>query len=325
MGNAHLDQYLLAFFGHLSAEKLHRERRYKAIWAIGTDYAGFAAMRFKERNPKIPFLLSLQDQDNPRYFRKKVGIADPWFRKIFTLADHIHCVNDELVEWARRIGSTNEITVLPNGVDFESFYKGNLRDFYINELKDRFGINQDEKVILAGPSGQDEELGNLVKAVAILRNIEKIPVKVVIFGVKRLNRSLKKVIKSEEMENSVICAGILDHKTIPNYFWISSCFLSLSGDILNFSIFLEAMAAKSVVLVDENSKLPAFFKNQENGFLCNIGNSFDLAVAIKDALSKKNRAFIIANGEKIAREQYSWGIIKIKIEKIFDSLFKIGK
>ena len=44
-------------------------------------------------------------------------ILTPFFRKIFTKADHVQAISNYLADWARSMGAKAPIEVAPNGVD----------------------------------------------------------------------------------------------------------------------------------------------------------------------------------------------------------------
>src|SRR3989338_9428218 len=55
------DKLRLVFSGWKYALKLGK---FDAIWAIMASYGGFAALRYKKKNPCTPFLLTLQEGDS---------------------------------------------------------------------------------------------------------------------------------------------------------------------------------------------------------------------------------------------------------------------
>lgn len=57
----HWDKYRLVKVGWQEARKLGR---FDLVWAIMASYGGFAALRYKKRNPAVPFLLTLQEGDS---------------------------------------------------------------------------------------------------------------------------------------------------------------------------------------------------------------------------------------------------------------------
>jgi len=321
-----IDKYLLAFFGHLFAQKLYKERKYSAIWGISSDYGGFAAMFFKKAHPKVPFLLSLQNADNPKHFRKKLGLLDPSIKKIFTSSNYIQCIDNELLEWARRMGSESPVSVVPNGINFEEFHKGNLRNFHIESLKNKLSIKKNEKVIIAGPVNNKKIAKNFIKAIGLLSNLDKISIKVLIFESKKYKKYLKKAAIKANVEDKIIFIDKIKYENMPNYLWISDVFVDISSVSVPLSfIFLAAMASKVPIISAKDNKQPDFFKENQTGLLydsnepISIGDNIRILLDENPELRKK----IIKNDENIASNRYNYEKIKIAMEKIYDKLFKM--
>jgi glycosyltransferase involved in cell wall biosynthesis len=113
---------LFPFIAYRYAVKLHKKNPYDVVWSIMASYAGFSAMFFKKKFPKIPFFLTLQEGDPIPEIKRKVFFVYPWFKQIFTLADHVQAVSNYLGEWSKEMGA-KKISVIPNGVDIKKFNK----------------------------------------------------------------------------------------------------------------------------------------------------------------------------------------------------------
>ena len=66
---------LFPFLAFCKASRLNRERKYPVVWSIMANRAGFAALFFKLWNPKIKYLLTLQEGDALDYPEKRMGLA----------------------------------------------------------------------------------------------------------------------------------------------------------------------------------------------------------------------------------------------------------
>ena len=325
-----IDKYILAFWGHRFAKKLNSQKKYSTIWGIGSDYGSFAAMFFKKEHPKIPFLLSLRDEDNPKHFRKKVALFDPSIKKIFTLANYIQCSDDELSEWARRMGSEAKISIIPSGINFDNFYKGDSRDFFIENLRNELSIEENEKIIIAGPTNNKKIAKNFIKAIGLLSNLDKILIKVLMFDSKKYESYLKKIAHKENVENKIIFLDKIKYEDMPNHLWISNVFVDISRVSIPLSfIFLAAMAADVPIISAQDNTLPNFFKANETGLLYDPNEPISIGDKIESLLDLGNdsalREKIINNGKIIASNQYNYEKIKILMEKIYDRLFEMKK
>ncbi|MCX6800532.1 MAG: glycosyltransferase [Candidatus Falkowbacteria bacterium] len=321
-----IDKYLLVFFGHFFVKRLHNDRQYSAIWCIGTDYASSTAANFKIKNPSIPLLLTLQDEDDPKYLRKKIGLIDPWFRQLFACPDHIHCVNARLVDWAKRMGAHCEISLVPNGINFEQFYKGKLREYYIDELKGRLNILPTEKVIITSRFPNIEWSKNIIKAIALIKQMDGISIKLLIHESIGRKWFLKREAARNDILDHVIFLNNVSQEQMPNFLWISNLYMDCSKKEVSNNSLLEAMAARVPILNIKGAIMPDFYQDRVTGFAYNPNQALSVAEKIQYVFSENvARKQVIDNGEKVAREQFSYEKIKIEIEKIFDRLFGLNK
>lgn len=324
VGVKFIDQYLLAFFGHMFAKRLHNDRQYSAVWGIGSDYGSSAAASFKIKNPDVPFLLTLQNEDDPKHIRKRIGLVDPWFRRMFASADRIQVVNKPLEDWARRMGTTCEIDVVPNGINFDQFYKGQLREFYIDDLKGRLGITPKEKVIITSRFPNIRWTKNLIKAVALLRDMDGIKIKLLIHAHGFTKWVLRSEAKKYGILKQILFLKGIEHDEMPNYLWISDMYVITSREIPPNTAILESMAAKVPMLSVRGLMMPDFFKDRQTGFYYNPNESLSIAEKIRYIFDEAEiRSSVILNGEKVARDQFSYEKIKVKIDEIFDKLFDL--
>src|SRR3989344_5106641 len=116
-----LAKIIYIFRAWRAAERLHKEKPFEAIWAIMAAYAGFAALLFKLRHPRIPFLLTLQEGDSEAHILKRVGIFYPAWTRIFKKADYIQAISNYLADFGKKYGARCPVEVVPNGVDVDKF------------------------------------------------------------------------------------------------------------------------------------------------------------------------------------------------------------
>jgi hypothetical protein len=70
------------FKAYSFARELHKTKNYELIWAMMANWAGFAALFFKRKFPKVEFVLSLQEGDPLPYIEKKVRFIYPlWIQE----------------------------------------------------------------------------------------------------------------------------------------------------------------------------------------------------------------------------------------------------
>jgi len=311
IGISWFDKYYLAFCGHRLINKLHKKNNYDFIWSIMASYGGFAALNFKSKNKQVPFLLTLQEGDDPEYIKKRVGFMKNRFKKIFQSADYIQCISNFLASWAKEQGAECPIEVIPNGVDIEKFQDTNSK-IQIPKLK------EEDKILIT--------TSRLVKKNAIsdvIRSLEYLSdnIKFLVLGIGDDLEKLKNLVKEINVEGRVFFLGKISHDELPKYLHISDVFIrpSLSEGLGNS--FLEAMAAGLPVIGTEVGGIPDFLKDGETGLFCEVSNPKSIAEKVELMLNNDElRKKIIENGKKIVEEKYGWEKLANDIKNIFNKL-----
>ena len=302
------DKYLLPFLGLIKAKKLEKKNNYNLTWSIMASFGGFLGLRFKKKYPNKPWLLTLQEGDDPKYILKRVGIFKYWFKQIFEKADYFQAISSFLYNWAIKNGSkVGEI--IPNGVDLEIF-----------KPKEKIN-NKSEKIILTvSRLVKKNGVDDLIKAGQYL----DFPFKIIIIGIGPDEEKLKKLAKDLKIQDKVMFQGQVKYNELPKYYTLADVFVrpSLSEGLGN--VFLEAMACELLVIGTEIGGIPDFLKDpstssgQATGLFCKTNNPQNIAEKIKEILRDDNlRKYLAKNGLELVREKYSWDKIAQKMEDVF--------
>lgn len=313
-----IDKYWLAFFGHRFARKLHEKNRYDLIWSTMASYGGFAAMFFKKKNPKTPFLLTLQEGDDPKYIKKRVGFLKSWFGRIFANADYIQCISHFLADWAKQNGATCPIEVVPNGVDLDKLKTKNEK----RKVNEKIIITTSRLVYKNG-------IDILIKAAAKLKTLmPNLKFMIQIVGSGQEEGKLKKLTQELNVKDVVDFVGHVDPKLIHDCLTRADIFVRPSRSEGLGSSFLEAMAARLPIIGTLVGGIPDFLKDPSTssrqavtGLFTKIDDPQDLALKIKELLENENlRQTLIQNGLKLVKEKYDWNLITEKMKNIFEKL-----
>jgi glycosyltransferase involved in cell wall biosynthesis len=317
-----LDKYWLALYGAIFTQKLHRQKKYDAIWSIMASYNSFAAVSFKKRNHDLPYLLTLQEGDPIEYILEKTRLVSFWFKKIFSQADYIQAISNFLANWAKDMGSRCPIQVIPNGVSVNSIQSptGNNQ-----KIKSELSIQEDDKVIITiSRLVVKNGVGDLIDGFFKLLEDENFKKsKLLILGDGPLKESLKEKIKRMKLENKVLMLGHILPDRVLEYLAISDVFVrpSLSEGLGN--VFLEAMAAGVPIIGTNVGGIPDFLKDSETGLFCEVNNPSSIAQKIKLLLTDKILyQKLVNNGRQLVRERYDWDKIAPQMEIIFNNLIK---
>lgn len=308
---------LFPFLAFLKSVRLSSKRKYSVVWSIMANRAGFAALFFKIFFPKVKFLLTLQEGDTPDYPEKRMGlfriILRPFFRKIFTKADHIQAISNYLADWARKMGAKGTIEVVPNGVD-------------TSKIKNNFAtgvakVKNSEKIIITTSRLVNKNgIDILIRAVADVQH-QVSNIKLWILGSGPEEENLKNLTKELRVDNIVNFLGQVEPEKVYDYLAEADIFVRLSRSEGLGSSFLEAMGSGLPIVGTPVGGIPDFLKDGETGLFCKINDSQNLAEKIKLLAENENLAQKLAeNGRKLVLEKYNWDNIAEKMNLIFQKL-----
>ena len=312
---------LFPFNAFFKAASLHAKNKYQAAWAIMANRAGFAALFFKFFNPKVKFLLTLQEGDTLDYPQKRAGILWPLvrflFRLIFIKADYIQAISSYLAEWARDMGYRGIVEVVPNAVNVEHFSR-KYPEQELTELKRKLGKKLNDKYLI---TTSRLVLKNAVDDV--IKSLQYLPesVKFLILGVGPDSEKLQSLVKETRVKERMMFLGQVEHEELPKYLKISDVFIrpSLTEGLGNS--FLEAMAAGLPVIATPVGGIPDFLKDRETGLFCDVRNPQSIAEKVNIILKDdKLREKIISNARELVEKEYDWDLIAQKIRAIFQKL-----
>ncbi|MBI2627961.1 MAG: glycosyltransferase family 4 protein [Candidatus Niyogibacteria bacterium] len=310
-----LDKYLLPFWGCFKAHNLHKKKHYRALWSIMASYAGFGALFFKIFQPKIPFVLTLQEGDSEKHILKRVGIFYSLWKKIFKKADYIQAISNYLADFARRYGAVCPIEVVPNGVDINKFTPPNFQKKFSGAKKAK-----EEKIIIT--------VSRLVEKNAVQDIVEAMKylpenVKLFILGNGLEEKNLKSLISNLKIKDRVSMFGAISHKELPKYLARADIFIrpSLSEGMGNS--FIEAMAAGLPVIGTPVGGIVDFLKDGETGLFCKVRDPKSIAEKVKMLLADNRlRQKIISNAQRLVFEKYGWDKISNQMNQLLTQISK---
>jgi glycosyltransferase involved in cell wall biosynthesis len=295
--------------------------KFDHIWAIMAGYGGFAALFFKYFQPKVRFMLTLQEGDPISYIRRQVWFVYPLFLQIFRKADRIQTISHYLVNFARSQGARSPISVIPNGVDVSIFSREHS-PIELEDLKNKMGKRTDVEnrpgdIFLVTASRLVAKNG----IADVIRSLSFLPtnVKFVVVGTGPLEQALKRLAQKIGVSDRVIFTGFVQHADLPKYLQISDIFIrpSLSEGMGNS--FIEAMAAGLPVIATPVGGIPDFLKHGETGVFCAVKDPKSIADAVRTLLANSDlKRKIIVGARKMVIEKYDW---KLLVERIRSEFF----
>ncbi len=309
-----LQKLFFPFAALFKAIALHRRRKYDATWSIMANYAGFAALFFKMKNPNIPFILTLQEGDPFSHIRKRVGIFYPLFKKIFRRADKIQAISNYLADWAKDMGATCPVTVVPNAVDYGRFSK-EMDPAKRDALRVKLGFSDTDIVLVtAGRLVKKNGVKDIVSSLQYLSPACKF----LSIGDGEDLAALQEQVKELKLDGRVVFNGFIAHSELPDYLKASDIFVrpSLSEGLGNS--FLEAMAAGIPVIATPVGGIPDFLVDGETGLLCEVGNPKSIAQKAEKLIKDgESRDYIVGRAKAMVKEKYQWDKVAAEMRRLF--------
>jgi glycosyltransferase involved in cell wall biosynthesis len=308
-----LNKYFFPFLSAWKAYTLERDERYDMTWAMMANYAGFGALFFKFMFPKIPFVLTLQEGDPIAYILGRVGVLRPLFAQIFTRADRIQAISTFLASFARDMGHTKPVAVIPNAVDVKHFAPP-LPEGVREEILIRLGLRPDVRYIVT--------VSRLVTKNAVdvvIRALTHLPkdVEFLILGIGPDEAQLRTLCDEIDVTSRVHFLGQVDHETLPSYLKLAEVFVRPSRSEGMGNAFLEAMASRVPVVATAVGGITDFLfdpalhpEHEPTGLAVAVNDPVDTARAISVYLSDAPLKERIVNaGYQMVYDHYDWEMI----------------
>lgn len=321
-GIAQLDKLLLPFWGSIVALRLIKKNRYNVFWAVMVSFASGAAYIANNLflKKKIPIVLTLQEGDSEKYFRKKwFGIINIAWRRALAKTSSVTAISTYLGNRARMFGYTGPVTIIPNGVDVELFSRGISLEERKN-IREALGIKESEiALITASRLVVKNGLGDVIKALSFLPP----HIKFIICGTGELEGALRRSAKNLGVEDRVIFKGFVKYTDLPSYLHASDVFIrpSLSEGMGNS--FVEAMAVGVPIIGTMVGGITDFLKDKETGFVCGVRDPKSIAEQVMFITQPENAdviARVVKNAHALVKENYDWNKISRDMKSIFDRL-----
>jgi glycogen(starch) synthase len=229
------------------------------------------------------------------------------------------CCSDYMVShvrWAFGLPA-DKLVMVPNGVNphvYEGIEKEDLRMF-----RSRWALPEEKIVLFVGRLVYEKGIHILVNAVS--KVLEKVNAKFVIVGSGYMKEQLLSIVRSMRLEHKVLFAGFVDEDSLLR---LQKCAdVSVVPSLFEpFGIVaLEAMAAKSPVVVSDTGGLSEIVDHEVTGIKVYPNNTDSLAWWITKVLmdeSLRNR--IVENAYRKVLEKYDWEKIALQTKKIYEGV-----
>jgi glycosyltransferase involved in cell wall biosynthesis len=206
------------------------------------------------------------------------------------------------VRWAFGLPPDKQV-MIPNGVNADVYAKAQSED--LTQFRKRFALVDEKIVLFVGRLVYEKGVHVLVNAIP--RVLEKVNAKVVIVGNGYMKEQISGIVKVLGIDRKVMFTGFVDDETLRR--------LQICADVSVVpSLFepfgivaLEAMAAKSPVVVSDTGGLGEIVEHDVDGVKVYPNNPESLAWGITRVLTDEGNANRLrSNAYKKIREKYNW-------------------
>ena len=218
------------------------------------------------------------------------------------------CCSDYMVshvKWAFGLPA-DKLVMIPNGVDAEVYTRMEQED--LSSFRGKFALPEEKIVLFVGRLVYEKGVHVLVNAVP--KVLEKVNAKFIIVGNGYMKEQLSNIVKNMGLSHKVQFTGFIDDETLRK---LQKCAdVSVVPSLFEpFGIVaLEAMAAKSPVVVSDTGGLSEIVEHDVTGVKVYANNPESLAWGITKVLLDENFANLIkTNAYKKVQEKYNWNKI----------------
>jgi glycosyltransferase involved in cell wall biosynthesis len=303
----------------LEEVKKHSIDIINAHWAIPPGLVATITKNVHKR----PVLITLYGAELFPYLERKSSLTRWLIRYALCHADKIVGISDVTCDAGRRISGREDLKILPDGIDTETF-NPNINDSY--EIKREYGLENYFIIFSSGRMVERKGFRYLVEAMPYI--LKELPMtKLIIGGDGPERRSLETLVKKLGIEGNVIFPGFIPNRDFPKYMRAADVFVLPSivddrGDTEgSATILLEAMACGTPVVGTMVGGIPYAVKDGMGGYLVEQKSPKQLAEKVVFLLSnEKTRITAGRVGREYVKKHFCWDKIAEEYVKIFNAL-----
>jgi len=222
------------------------------------------------------------------------------------------------VRWAFGLPE-DKLVMVPNGVNIQEYARNKNAD--LRQFRRKFALPEEKLVLYVGRLVYEKGIHVFVNAVPKI--LGKLDAKFVVVGNGYMKEPLSNLVKGMGLAHKVMFTGFVDDETLKN---LQRCAdVSVVPSLFEpFGIVaLEAMAAKSPVVVSDTGGLSEIVEHDVNGVKVYPENPDSLAWGItKVLLDEKYANWIRNNAYKKVLEKYDWDKISRQTTDVYQTVLK---
>ena len=220
------------------------------------------------------------------------------------------------VRWAFGLPE-DKMVMIPNGVNIQEY--GKNRNVDLSQFRRKFAFPEEKIVLFVGRLVYEKGIQVLINAVP--KVLEKVNAKFVVVGNGYMKGPLSNLVKGMGLAHKVIFTGFVDDETLRN---LQKCAdVSVVPSLFEpFGIVaIEAMAAKTPVVVSDTGGLSEIVEHDVTGVKVYPNNPESLTWGITKVLLDENYANRLKNNAyKKAQEKYNWDKISQQTKIVYEAV-----
>jgi len=316
---------LFQFYAAWTACQLHRKLKFDAIWALMAHSSGVPAALFKLCNPRVPYLLTLQEGDPIEHIEHVMKPLWPLFTRAFTQATIVQAISTYLADWAKKRGFKGPLEIIHNGANPRDVHQ-NVSVEEIEKAKQAIH-KQPTEVILMNTARLVHQKGHDT----VIHALPSLPknIRLVLVGDGPDEKMLKDLAKELHVEDRVTFTGRVDRSQVTAYRKAADIFVGPSRTEGLGNAFLSAMASELPVVASQSGGITEFlFDAQRNpdkaptGWAVEPDKPEQIVEAIGYILSHPDEVRqTTENARALILKSYDWdAIAKDMKTRVFDRL-----
>lgn len=329
IGNSasYLSKILFVPRATLAARARHHIHHFDAFWAM-MSYMLFPIVLLRAFGIRVPYLLTLQEGDPWEHMFTRWFILPfrPLLSTGFKHASAVQAISTYLAHWAKKMGYTGHVEIIPNGFDhwrFSEQMAGDKNVFWKNH-----GDVPTTGPILITTSRlvHKNAIDTIIRALALLPK----DFCLVIFGKGSEYSKLQQLSKELHVSDRIRLHGEeVPNTKIVGYLQASNIFIRPSRSEGMGNSFIEAMAAGLPIVATQEGGIADFLfdakrnlDKETTGWAVDVDSPEQIAEAVKDILAHPEQvARVTATAKNLVSEKYDWNLIAHSMKRLFDRMF----
>lgn len=319
--NKHLYQFLAAW----EAQKLHAKFRFDAIWAMMAHSCGIPAGIFKVFNPKVTYLLTLQEGDPPEHIERLARPVWPLFKQAFTRADHLQPISNFLLAWGRRMGFAGDAAVIPNAVDTAKFMQSYTPEQVLKMRESLSKKPNDVFLVTTSRLVHKNGIDDVIRALPLLPE----NVSFLIYGIGPDEQKLRMLAEELGVSQRARFMGQIGHAEMPLMLAACDIFIRPSRSEGMGNSFVEAMAAGLPVIATQEGGIADFLYDEDRnpekettGWAVASDRPAEIAAAVTDILTRPEKVSSVrATALAMVQKRYDWDTVAEDMRTLFARMF----